>query len=55
MGLKITLGATRFRCEYCRLNFASFRRRKEAFTFKRWEKMNAERARSQGAKNDPRA
>src|SRR5260370_30475037 len=47
MGLKIALGATRFRCEYCRFNFASFRRRKEAFTFKRWEKMNAGQARAE--------
>lgn len=38
MGWMITLGARRFRCEYCRLNFASFRRRKEAFTFSRWKK-----------------
>jgi hypothetical protein len=48
MGLKIRLGANRFRCEYCRFNFASFRRRSEAFTFKRWEKMNAGRARAEG-------
>jgi DNA-directed RNA polymerase subunit RPC12/RpoP len=48
MGLKIRVGARRFRCEYCRFNFASFRRRSEAFTFKRWEKMNAGRARAEG-------
>jgi hypothetical protein len=36
--LKVLLGARRFRCEYCRLNFASFGRRKEAFTFKRWRR-----------------
>ena len=36
--LKVTLGARKWRCEYCRLNFASFRDRKEVFTFKRWKK-----------------
>ena len=50
MGLKVGLGAKKWRCEYCRLNFASFRPRKEVFTFKRWlnrqaefEKENAEK------------
>lgn len=38
MGLKISLGAIRLRCEYCRINFASFRKRKESFTFLRWKK-----------------
>jgi MoaA/NifB/PqqE/SkfB family radical SAM enzyme len=38
VALKVALGARKLRCEYCRLNFASFRRRKEAFTFKRWKK-----------------
>lgn len=38
MALKVRLGAKKLRCEYCRLNFASFRRRKEVFTFKRWKK-----------------
>ncbi len=42
MGLKITFGAMRWRCEYCRLNFASFRRRKEIFTFKRWKNREAQ-------------
>ena len=46
MRVQLTLGAKRYRCEYCRFNFASFRRRKEAFTFKRWEKMNAGQARA---------
>ncbi len=46
--LKIHFGARRFRCEYCRFNFASFRKRKEAFTFKRWEKMKAGQARAEG-------
>lgn len=36
--LKVSLGASKWRCEYCRLNFASFRRRKEIFTFKRWKR-----------------
>jgi hypothetical protein len=35
---KINLGGKRWRCEYCRLNFASLRRRKEVFTFSRWKK-----------------
>lgn len=38
MGLKVSLGAHKWRCEYCRLNFASFRMRKEVFTFKRWKR-----------------
>jgi len=38
VALKVALGARKWRCEYCRLNFASFRRRKEVFTFKRWKK-----------------
>jgi hypothetical protein len=40
-GLKATFGANRWRCEYCRLNFSSFRPRKEVFTFSRWANMNA--------------
>jgi DNA-directed RNA polymerase subunit RPC12/RpoP len=39
MGLKVNLGAKKWRCEYCRLNFASFRPRKEIFTFKRWKNL----------------
>lgn len=38
VGFKVRLGAHKWRCEYCRLNFASFRGRKEVFTFKRWKK-----------------
>ena len=38
VALKVSFGAHRWRCEYCRLNFASFRPRKEVFTFKRWKK-----------------
>lgn len=37
-GLCVALGAHKWRCEYCRINFASFRKRKEVFTFKRWAK-----------------
>jgi hypothetical protein len=36
--VRVALGARKWRCEYCRLNFASFRRRKEVFTFKRWKR-----------------
>jgi len=38
VALKIVFGGRRWRCEYCRLNFASFRKRKEVFTFKRWQR-----------------
>jgi DNA-directed RNA polymerase subunit RPC12/RpoP len=38
VAFKVALGARKLRCEYCRFNFASFRRRKEVFTFKRWKK-----------------
>ena len=38
VALKLSLGAHRWRCEYCRLNFAAFRKRKEVFTFKRWKR-----------------
>jgi hypothetical protein len=37
---KVALGAHKWRCEYCRINFASFRERKEVFTFSRWKKRN---------------
>ena len=37
--VKIAFGAHKWRCEYCRSNFASFRRRKEVFTFKRWKNL----------------
>jgi hypothetical protein len=39
--IKSALGANKFRCEYCRLNFASFRKRKEIFSFHRWERIEA--------------
>ena len=38
VAFKIALGGKRWRCEYCRLNFSSFRDRKEVFTFSRWKK-----------------
>jgi hypothetical protein len=38
MLLRMSFGAKPYRCEYCRLNFVSFRRRREKFTFKRWAK-----------------
>jgi hypothetical protein len=38
--IKVFFGANKWRCEYCRKNFASFRRRREAFTFSRWKKRN---------------
>lgn len=38
-GFKIQFGAARYRCEYCRLNFSSFGKRKEIFTFSRFQKL----------------
>jgi hypothetical protein len=47
VALKVSTGAHKWRCEYCRLNFAAFRERKEVFSFGRWKKFvpqtNAER------------
>jgi hypothetical protein len=34
--MRLSLRAKPYRCEYCRLNFVSFRRRHERFSFKRW-------------------
>lgn len=48
VGLKVSFGANRWRCEYCRINFASFRKRKEVFTFKRWKNLNSGDAVAQG-------
>jgi DNA-directed RNA polymerase subunit RPC12/RpoP len=45
MAVKIAFGAGRYRCEYCRINFASFRRRKEVFTFSRWKKLTEQQER----------
>ena len=36
--LLLRLGARPYRCEYCRLNFASFRPRLEKFSFSNWRK-----------------
>jgi hypothetical protein len=38
VALKVSMGAHKWRCEYCRLNFAAFRKRKEVFSFRRWKK-----------------
>jgi hypothetical protein len=37
--LCLRLGAKPLRCEYCRINFISFRQRHEKFSFKRWAKL----------------
>lgn len=47
-GFKIAFGAKRWRCEYCRLNFASFRKRNEIFSFSRWQKLNVGGAVAEG-------
>jgi hypothetical protein len=39
VAVKIVFGANRYRCEYCRINFAGFRKRKEIFSFSRWKKL----------------
>ena len=39
MRLAVKAGANPYRCEYCRFNFVSFRRRKERFSFHRWSKI----------------
>jgi DNA-directed RNA polymerase subunit RPC12/RpoP len=49
--IKLLFGARRWRCEYCRHNFASFRGRKEIFSFARWKKvaqMQSERTEQNG-------
>jgi len=48
VGLMVSFGANRWRCEYCRINFASFRKRKEVFTFKRWKNLKSGDAVAQG-------
>lgn len=45
---RISLGANRWRCEYCRINFASFRPRNEIFSFSRWEKLKVGDAVAEG-------
>jgi hypothetical protein len=51
--IKVALGAHRFRCEYCRINFASFRKRKEVFTFSRWRKLNPDLVAEKPADSPP--
>jgi hypothetical protein len=36
--IRLRLGAHRYRCEYCRVNFVSHRPLKEIFTFQRWQR-----------------
>jgi DNA-directed RNA polymerase subunit RPC12/RpoP len=55
VALKVRLGAKRWRCEYCRLNFASFRKRKEVFTFSRWKKLGLPQAEDASARAPERA
>jgi hypothetical protein len=50
--LKLQLGAYKMRCEYCRYDFASFRKRKETFTFSRWKKRNPDRVAEKAAEQD---
>ena len=42
MKLLLKLGAHRYRCEYCRHNFVSFRPRKERFSFNRWRERSGQ-------------
>ena len=44
VGFKIVFGGHRWRCEYCRRNFASFRPRQETFRFNRWERLGLSKA-----------
>jgi DNA-directed RNA polymerase subunit RPC12/RpoP len=55
VAFKVILRAKKWRCEYCRLNFASFRKRKEVFSFKRWKRFGQqaeEHAPHPGAEQD---
>ncbi len=49
MRLAAALGARRYRCEYCRLNFTSFRPRKERFHFRRKRASSGPRPLGSGA------
>jgi hypothetical protein len=49
---KLQLGAYKTRCEYCRYDFASFRKRKETFTFSRWRKRNPDRVAEKPGEQD---
>jgi hypothetical protein len=44
------LGAHALRCEYCRFNFVSFRKRKERFGFHGWRKLKRDKASAAKAK-----
>jgi hypothetical protein len=50
-GLLLHLGANPYRCDYCRVNFISFRRRKERYSP---QKRKAERKRSHGPEGEHR-
>ena len=52
MAFLLLFGAHKWRCEYCRHNFVSFRNRKEVFTFARWRKL-AERKSENLRHGDP--
>jgi hypothetical protein len=47
--LKLLLGAHRYRCEFCRVNFASFRRARKIYTWKQYQQMR----RTSERENDP--
>ncbi len=47
--LWMRMGARRYRCEYCRVNIVSVRKRKEIFTFRRWERFPVGRRQQVGA------
>jgi len=47
--LLMQLGARPYRCEYCRVNFVSFRKRREKFSFRRWRKYRKFQADAGGA------
>jgi hypothetical protein len=55
VAFKVALGAKKWRCEYCRLNFASFRNRKEVFTFSRWKKLGLPQAEDAAAEAQEQA
>jgi len=43
MAVLLAFGGVRLRCEYCRINFVSIRRRKYYFTFNRWTRNKTRR------------
>lgn len=44
---KLRIGATPYRCEFCRCNFASFRACKERFSWRKYRRQQAQAAASQ--------